>query len=227
MAAASSSSTSTMTSPFDSLPDELLLKIMKFAAEPPKDNGRPRERNKGRTMAEMGEKYNHEFLANRISKVSTRFRRVVADESLWKGAVWIGPRSNLVTIEFVCRECLNGGTTAFHMPGNLSCDDYWYISGGRQDDRWLQYVDPHTRFPNLKVSLGEYSIGRGSVPVDMSFLDELRRRLLTPSATRRSQDEGSNGWERSRWRRHYGWTRKCCYRHSTYGYRFGSECRDR
>ena len=132
MAAASSSSTSTMTSPFDSLPDELLLKIMKFAAEPPKDNGMGWnwEVNKGRTMAEMGEKYDHDFLANRISKVSTRFRRVVADESLWKGVVWIGPRSNLETIEFVCRECLNGGTTAFHMPGNLSCDEYWYSSGG-------------------------------------------------------------------------------------------------
>ena len=122
-AASSSSSTSTMTSPFDSLPDELLLKIMKFAAEPPKDNGMGWEWNeRERTMAELGEKYDHDFLANRISKVSTRFRRVVADESLWKGAVWIGPFSNLETIEFVCRECLNGGTTAFQMPGNLGPD---------------------------------------------------------------------------------------------------------
>ena len=134
MATASSSSTSTMTSPFDSLPDELLLKIMKFAAEPPKDNGMALEFNNGRRMAETGEKYDHDFLANRISKVSTRFRRVVADESLWKGVVWIGPRSNLETIEFVCRECLNGGTTSFWMPGNLSCDDYYYHSG-RQEDR--------------------------------------------------------------------------------------------
>ena len=120
MATASSSSTSTMTSPFDSLPNELLLKIMKFAAD----------RHSIDRRSELVEKYDHDFLVNRISKVSTRFRRVVADESLWKGVVWIGPRSNLETIEFVCRECLNGGTTSFQMPGNLSCDEYWYSSGG-------------------------------------------------------------------------------------------------
>merc|ERR1712117_782056 len=107
-----------------SLPDELLLKIMKLAAAPPKDNGNPLSQNRDRWMAEHGEKYDHDFLANGLRKVSLRFEKISSDESLWKGVVWIGPRSKLGTIEWVIRECLNGGTTVFNMPGNLTGWEY-------------------------------------------------------------------------------------------------------
>ena len=118
-------------SPFDSLPDEVVLKIVTFAAAPPKDNGFRADSgmNRGRWMAENGERYDHDFLANRLSKVSARFERIASDESLWKGVVWIGPRSGLSTIEWVARECLNGGTTSFNMPGQLTGCDYWYWAG--------------------------------------------------------------------------------------------------
>merc|ERR1712027_301534 len=119
-----SAAPSSAVSPFDSLPDELLLKIMQLAATPPKDNGNPfchlaPLQNRGRWMAEHGEKYDHNFLANRLRKVSLRFEKISSDESLWKGVVWIGPPSQLGTMEWVIRERLNGGTTIFHMPGNL------------------------------------------------------------------------------------------------------------
>ena len=162
-------------------------------------------------MAKHGEKYDHDFLANRLRKVSPRFEKISSDESLWKGVVWIGPRSQLGTIEWVIRECLNGGTTVFHMPGNLLGCDYWYWT--EVIPRGLQFIDPHQRFPNMKVALGTAKINNnGSHEVDWFFLEELKRRLLAPPK-KRYQDEGNDGWARSHWDPRYGWCCNCCRRH--------------
>merc|ERR1712154_153026 len=96
------------------------------------------------------------------------------------GVVWIGQGSQLGTIEWVIRECLNGGTTIFHMPRNLEVVDGWYWTGVPYD-RLLQFVDPHQRFPSMKVALGRgHEIKNGSQSVDEFFLEELKRRLLAP-----------------------------------------------
>ena len=84
-----------MTS-FDSLPDELILKIVKMAAEEPIDL--------------FGRKYDHDFLVDVLSKISVQFKRVVTDSSLWTGSVkiwmddgdaWVG------RARFVVKECVN------------------------------------------------------------------------------------------------------------------------
>ena len=67
--------------PFDSLPDEVVLRIVKMAA--------PREEY-------YHGDYNHNFLVDVLCKVSVRFRRLATDFSLWKGFVdilYCGPRS--------------------------------------------------------------------------------------------------------------------------------------
>ena len=224
----SAAPSSSAVSPFDSLPDELLLKIVKFAAAPPWPFHF--EWIRERWMAEHGEKYDHDFLANGLCKVSLRFEKISSDESLWKGVVWIGPRSKLGTIEWVIRECLNGGTTVFNMPGNLTGCAYNYMNLSHVCDGWLRFVDPLQRFPNLKVSLStSWDLGIGGIggshEVDEFYLEELRRRLLTPPPAGRYQDEGNDGWERSYWSDLWGWSRNCCRRHE-YGYGLWSASRE-
>ena len=142
----------------------------------------------------MAEKYDHDFLANGLRKVSLRFEKISSDESLWKGVVWIGPGSQLGTIEWVIRECLNGGTTVFHMPGTLT-GYFRYLT--QVNDSWLRFIDPHQRFTNMKVALGTAKDNNDvSHVVDEFFLEELKRRLLAPPK-KRYQDEGNDGWERS------------------------------
>ena len=59
--------------PFDSLPDELVLKVMKMYA-----NGRS-------LYTDPGAHYS--VAMNSIARVSSRFRRIAADRSLWSGHV--------------------------------------------------------------------------------------------------------------------------------------------
>merc|ERR1712117_518938 len=86
---------------FDSLPDELILKIVKMAAEEPIDL--------------FGRKYDHDFLVDVLSKISVKFKRVVTDSSLWRGSVkiwmddgdaWVG------RARFVVKECVNIETSS-------------------------------------------------------------------------------------------------------------------
>ena len=53
-------------SPFDKLPDELVLKIVKMASR---------------------EKWNRDFIVASISHVNRRFNRIARDTSLWKGSI--------------------------------------------------------------------------------------------------------------------------------------------
>ena len=66
---------------FDSLPDEMLLKIVKMASEDEHPLG--------------WSKYDHTFIVGTISRISARFSRMAKDRSLWKGNVVLCSRSDL------------------------------------------------------------------------------------------------------------------------------------
>ena len=60
------------TSPFDTLPDELVLKIVKMASS---------------SHTSGWARYDHTFVVATVSRVSAKFARIAADKSLWKGNV--------------------------------------------------------------------------------------------------------------------------------------------
>ena len=142
---------------FDALPDELLLKIVKYACVP--------------AGFKPGEKYNHDFLAKVLSQVSVRFKKIASDDSLWKGVVWIGPLTKPKTVEWVIGECLNGKTTFFHMPGDVVYQWYERDQPSGRPSSCLSFVfDPRTRFPKLQVKLWA-----GIQPIPENFLAGLKR----------------------------------------------------
>ena len=113
--------------PFDSLSDEIVLKIFKMTAL--KDHGE-------------GE-YDHDFLADVLCKVSVRFRRIASDSSLWKEPAGITIKGNdFSKLEFMIGECLN----------NTEVLTIWadprYLHP-RFPNRYL--VDLATMVPNLKM----------------------------------------------------------------------------
>ena len=70
--------------PFNSLPDELVLKIVKMAAA-------FSQRERQIPIYERGV-YNHTYVIGAISRVSSRFNRIARDQSLWSEKValnWI------------------------------------------------------------------------------------------------------------------------------------------
>lgn len=72
--------------------------------------------------------YDHDFLANVISKVSLRFRNLATDYTLWTGCVWIFPGNDFKKAKFVIQQCIhkettelwmdNGRGTRYHLPPN-------------------------------------------------------------------------------------------------------------
>ena len=89
---------------------------------------------------------NHDVLVDVLCKVSVRFRRLATDYSLWKGYVTIGnitPRK----VEFVVQNCLNGGTRDLEIFGDLA--EFLPVL---TSPRYAGYINPTTRFPNLKLS---------------------------------------------------------------------------
>ena len=143
MSAAPASAT---VSPFDCLPDELVLKIIKLAAGMPS----PKLEFADHWLTE---KYDHDLLANCLSQVSRRFKRISTDVSLWKGDVWIGRFTKIETIEWVIRNCLNGGTTSLSMPENDDVTGYDMFTYQFSYCMTLHGIDPHTRYPNLPVKM--------------------------------------------------------------------------
>ena len=171
MSAAPASAT---VSPFDCLPDELVLKIIKLAAGMPS----PKLEFADHWLTE---KYDHDLLANCLSQVSMRFKRISADVSLWKGDVWIGRFTKIETIEWVIRNCLNGGTTSLSMPENddaTGYDMFTYRYSYRRR-KTLSQIDPHTNYPNMMVKLWR-TYGRGRriwERREAGLLHRLRQRL--------------------------------------------------
>ena len=89
-------------SPFDSLSDEMFLKII--------------------TMAKGD---NHDFLLDELCNVSVRFRQIATDSSLWRDFVSIKvrlPRKDhfptyFSKVEFMVRKCINDRTTRLQITG--------------------------------------------------------------------------------------------------------------
>ena len=79
----------------NSLPDELILKIVKLSAA-----------SEGRGEGAI---YDHNFILNIIGKISTRFKRISADSSLWKGSIAI--RASQGDVSFAINQCINMCTT--------------------------------------------------------------------------------------------------------------------
>ena len=120
-------SSSAVTSPFDALPDELVLKIIKMAS-----------------WDEEGEPpcYDHDWLIDILFKVSKRFKRLATDRSLWEGYVWIHADKNPEKLEFVVQNCLNSDT--------------WYFGvfdfvPGMNSPRCTEFINPTSKFPRLKL----------------------------------------------------------------------------
>ena len=124
-------SSSAVTSPFDSLPDEVVLKIVKMAT---------------RIEEFHYVEYDHDFLLDVICKLSVRFKRLATDSSMWRGHVGICTDGGLYwKAEFVVQECLNEGTEEFTVLGD--------------DRQVVEMVDPTTKFPNLKLVLVKDRVG--------------------------------------------------------------------
>ena len=94
-------------SSFDSLSDEIALKIITLASD-----NRYRTTDNPRDAA-----LRPDFLLDVLCKVSVRFRRLATDSSLWRDSfigITLHPLSRTMhdfsKLEFLIRECLNGGT---------------------------------------------------------------------------------------------------------------------
>ena len=125
---------SAMTS-FDSLSDEIALKIIAMAA--PK-----------KWWYDPELKYNHDFLIDVLCEVSIQFRRLATDSSLWKDSVYIHiPMNDFRKLDFVIRETLNSGTKALTI-----CLGRGYVNIRDRNvtfpNRYL--IDLATNFTNLK-----------------------------------------------------------------------------
>ena len=119
-----------MTS-FDSLSDEITLKIIRMAAG-------------FKFQFNHDQLYNHDFLIDVLCKVSVRFRRLATDSSLWRGPVDICLTilpNDFSKVDFLIRECLKNETKILKI---------WNLSGVRDSfpDRYLNYLI--TLFPKLK-----------------------------------------------------------------------------
>ena len=116
--------TNAMTS-FNSLPDEIILKIIAMAA---------------REWDDPTFKYDHDHLVDDLCKVSVRFERLARDSSLWKDHVWITiPGNDFRKLDFVIQECLNNGTEKLYI---------WASGDPSLPNRYLTDL---AMFPNLKT----------------------------------------------------------------------------
>jgi len=103
----------------NSLPDELMLKVIKFAAS----GGERYDCPSWLRGSFLG--YNHNFILSVISKITRKFQRISKDASLWRGNVIINvPRADA---RLALRECINKGTTFLKIRissgGNISSND--------------------------------------------------------------------------------------------------------
>ena len=80
----------------DSLPEELILKIVKFCG-----TSKPDGKGKGAI-------YDHNFILAVFRKISKRFRRISADSSLWRGSISI--KASQEDVSFAINHCIHSGT---------------------------------------------------------------------------------------------------------------------
>ena len=137
------SSSAVSPASFDSLPDEITLKIMKMIVDAIYD-------------ADDEYDFGFDFLVDVISKVSTRFERLATDYSFWQGNVVIFNPTDPRKVEFVVQKCLNPGTRLFALCFPNS-DVYDLLTC----PRYAEFINPSKRFPNLKLKR----------PIDNNCLD--------------------------------------------------------
>jgi len=126
------------TTSFDSLPDEIVLKILDLAAMTVEPNFFRR------SIRDWS--YYHCLIS--LSDVSLRFERLASDSSLWKGHVTILGYLDPWTVEFVVQQCLHSGTYWFEIEGNLQA-----LYPILTNPRYAHYIDPTARHPHLKRDL--------------------------------------------------------------------------
>ena len=80
----------------DTLPEELILKIVKLCAV-------SKPEGKGKRAI-----YDHDFILTVLRKISKRFSRISADSSLWKGSISI--KASQEDVSFAVNHCIHSGT---------------------------------------------------------------------------------------------------------------------
>ena len=132
------------TTSFESLPDEIVLKILDMAALSSSTWGPIFG------LILKRDWFYYHYLVEVVCEVSLRFKRLATDSSLWKGHVVIlaGIASSPGTAEFVVQQCLHSGTHWFEIEGNLQAL-YPILS----NPRYAQYINPTARHPHLKRDL--------------------------------------------------------------------------
>ena len=168
------------TTPFDSLPDEIVLKIIKMAALDWPGYSKPH----------LNLKFH--FIMDVLFKISVRFRQIATDPSLWKGQVTVYTKPAFRELDFVIRECLNNGTTSMKVfvfcappprriiltyPNNktktLLVNNNLPYATVALPTRHL--IDLATKFPNLKMVVywgsGDNLVFEEDIPVPWSLKD--------------------------------------------------------
>ena len=127
------------------LPEELILKIVQLSAF-------------------EGGVYNHNFILNVVGNISSRFRRISSDSSLWRGSVTI-KASEQDALKRVLEECVNEGT---------KCLNIRTLSGNEISK--CEVLTIFKRCPNLEEL--DVMLGQDSWPVLPSPWKSMRRLSL-------------------------------------------------
>ena len=114
---------------FDTLPDEIVLKIVTMAAVKVSWS-----ESQQRAIHER----DHDFLVDALCKVSVRFRRVTMEKSLWKGCVKIHQNGDPRKADFVVNHCFHNGSKGLILRGAYE-----------EGNLVLLTANPTTMFPSL------------------------------------------------------------------------------
>ena len=168
---------------FDSVPDEVVLDLIKVAAR--QDEAETEKRRKTypplawpRLATLATPKYNHDFIIDVVSKISDRFNRLAHDRSLWEGTVMISLDGDFLDDEEkdewiygekkadqIIDEWLNDGTERLWVEGENYCPKV----------PTFNFVSLAKQCPNLKTLL-LYSVELDealSPSFEMSSLEDL------------------------------------------------------
>ena len=126
------------TTSFDSLPEEIKIKIFKMAAFFPVDDRRYDDHS-----THPG--YDHHFIQEVLFNVSTRFRRIATDFSPWKGEIRVFTKPDFRELDFAIQRCLNSETTSM----DLLIEAPPPLGTVTLPNRYL--IEMATKFPNLEI----------------------------------------------------------------------------
>ena len=179
-------------SPFDTLSDEIFLKII--------------------TMAKGD---NHDFLLDELCNVSVRFRQIATDSSLWRDFVRItvrlpryedfaaGRLDSMVTfnddfayfskVKFMVRKCINDRTTRLQITGTIgphsSCKfNFWSSLFPDCNDPLIDaLINVAANFPKLK----RVDLKRMGIQIESMFDIPMPWKLIEPTGPTRIVSQNS------------------------------------